>query len=467
MRVAIALFTRDLRVHDNPVLHAACHAATQVVPLFVLDTAILTGGSMSANRAVFLAEALADLDTQLRDRQGYLVVRSGSVVEEVERIVADLGVAEVHLAADASGYSHRREQALRARLAGQGCQLRVHANTITIVEPGAITPSGGGAHFAVFTPYYRRWAAADTRSPLTSPGRITVPPVGSEPLPSPEEMCSGQPSPHLPRGGETVGRHILRDWLAGPIHRYEHAHDDLAADGTSRLSPYLHFGCVSPTEALRVADRSTAGGEAFSRQLAWRDFHHQVLAARPDTTTADYRTRHDQWRRDDAAARAWRNGRTGYPIVDAGMRQLHAEGWMHNRARLITASFLTKTLYLDWRIGARHFLDLLVDADVANNQLNWQWVAGTGTDSRPNRILNPLRQAERYDPSGDYVRRYLPELQDIPGPAVHQPWKLDPPHRARLDYPDPIIDLRDGADYFRTARGKTSNVARVVPGGEQ
>ncbi|HSZ31130.1 MAG TPA: deoxyribodipyrimidine photo-lyase [Pseudonocardiaceae bacterium] len=467
MRVAIALFTRDLRVHDNPVLHAACHAATQVVPLFVLDTAILTGGSMSANRAAFLAEALADLDTQLRDRQGCLVVRSGSVVKEVERIVADLGVTEVHLAADASGYSHRREQALRARLAGQGCQLRVHANTITIVEPGAITPSGGGVHFAVFTPYYRRWAAADTRSPLTSPGRITMPPVASEPLPSPEEMCSGQPSPHLPRGGETVGRHILRDWLAGPIHRYEHAHDDLAADGTSRLSPYLHFGCVSPTEALRVADRSTAGGEAFSRQLAWRDFHHQVLAARPDTTTADYHTRHDRWRRDDAAARAWRNGRTGYPIVDAGMRQLHAEGWMHNRARLITASFLTKTLYLDWRIGAQHFLDLLVDADVANNQLNWQWVAGTGTDSRPNRILNPLRQAERYDASGDYVRRYLPELQDIPGPAVHQPWKLDPRHRARLDYPDPIIDLRDGADYFRTARDNTSNVARVVPGGEQ
>lgn len=135
--------------------------------------------------------------------------------------------------------------------------------------------------------------------------------------------------------------------------------------------------------------------------------------------------------------------------------------------RLITASFLTKTLYLDWRIGARHFLDLLVDADVANNQLNWQWVAGTGTDTRPNRILNPLRQAKRYDPSGDYVRRYLPELHGIPGPAVHQPWKLDPHHRARLHYPEPIIDLRDGADYFRTARDKTASITRVVPGGEQ
>ncbi|MGH3779738.1 MAG: cryptochrome/photolyase family protein [Pseudonocardiaceae bacterium] len=454
MSVAIALFTRDLRVHDNPALHAACRAATEVVPLFVPDKAIITGSSMSANRAMFLADALADLDAHLRDIDGRLVVRSGSVVNEVERIVSDLGVEEVHLAADVSGYSHRREQALRERLAGHNCKVCVHANSITVAEPGVLTPSGGGTHFAIFTPYYRRWVAASTRHLLQAPGRITVPPIATDALPSPEEMCSGQRSPHLPPGGETAGRRILHDWLAGPIQQYEQTHDDLAADGTSRLSPYLHFGCVSPTEALRAADRSTPGGEAFIRQLAWRDFHHQVLAARPDASTADYRTRHDRWRSDDAAAQAWRDGRTGYPIVDAGMRQLQQEGWMHNRARLITASFLTKTLYLDWRIGARHFLDLLVDADVANNQLNWQWVAGTGTDTRPNRILNPLRQAQRYYPTGDYVRRYLPELREIPGPAIHQPWELDPHKRINFDYPDPIIDLRDGADYFRTARDK-------------
>lgn len=425
MSVAIVLFTRDLRVHDNPVLHAACHAAAEGVPLFVLDTAILSGGSMSPNRAAFLADALSDL-----------------------------GAAEVHLGADVSGYSHRREQALRERLAGQGCRLRVHATTITVVEPGAITPSGGGAQFAVFTPYHRRWLAARRRGLLEVPHRVTVPAVATEPLPSAEELRPGRRSPHLPPGGERAGRGILRDWLAGPIDRYDQTHDDLAADGTSRLSPYLHFGCVSPTEAAHAANGSTPGREAFIRQLAWRDFHHQVLAARPEVASADYRARHDRWRRDEAAVQAWRDGRTGYPIVDAGMRQLHAEGWMHNRARLITASFLTKTLYLDWRIGARHFFDLLVDADVANNQLNWQWVAGTGTDTRPNRILNPLRQAQRYDPTGDYVRRYLPELRSIPGPAVHQPWKLDPHHRARLDYPDPIIDLHEGAERFRSARNK-------------
>ncbi len=455
MNVAIALFTRDLRVNDNPVLHAACDAATKVVPLFVLDTAILHGSSMSANRAAFLAGALADLDAHLREQGGHLVVRSGEVAKEVERVVADLGAGEVHLAADVSGYSQHREQALRDRLAGHGCRLRLHATTITVVEPGAIAPSGGGTHFAVFTPYYRRWLRAQRRRLLELPRRITVPPIATDPLPGPEDLCSGQPSPYLPPGGEAAGRRILSDWLAGPIGEYAQAHDDLAADGTSRLSPYLHFGCVSPTEAVQAADGSTAGGEAFIRQLAWRDFHHQVLAARPETASVDYRTRHDRWRRDEKAAQAWRDGHTGYPIVDAGMRQLRAEGWMHNRARLITASFLTKTLYLDWRIGARHFFDLLVDADVANNQLNWQWIAGTGTDTRPNRVLNPLRQAQRYDPTGDYVRRYLPELRDVPGPAVHQPWKLDPHQRGLLDYPDPIIDLHEGAERFHTARNRT------------
>ncbi|MDT7712170.1 MAG: deoxyribodipyrimidine photo-lyase [Pseudonocardiales bacterium] len=459
MRVAIALFTRDLRVHDNPVLHAACHTATQVVPLFVLDTGILGGGSLSANRTTFLAGALADLDAHLRKQGGHLVVRSGEVAKEVERVVTDLDAPEVHLAADVSGYSQRREQALRDRLAGHGCRLRVHAQTITVVEPGVITPSGGGAQFAVFTPYYRRWLQAQRRSLLEVPRRITVPPIGTDPLPSAEDLCSGERSPHLPPGGEAAGRRILSNWLAGPIGDYDQAHDDLAADGTSRLSPYLHLGCVSPTEAVHAADGSTAGGEAFIRQLAWRDFHHQVLAARPETARVDYRTRHDRWRRDEKAAQAWRDGHTGYPIVDAGMRQLRTEGWMHNRARLITASFFTKTLYLDWRIGARHFFDLLVDADVANNQLNWQWVAGTGTDTRPNRVLNPLRQAQRYDPTGNYVRRYLPELRDVPGPAVHEPWRLDPHHRAGLDYPDPIIDLREGAENFHAARKSRTGVS--------
>ncbi|MEW1738764.1 FAD-binding domain-containing protein, partial [Nocardia beijingensis] len=257
-------------------------------------------------------------------------------------------------------------------------------------------------------------------------------------LPDPGDLCAGPASPRLAVGGETTGRKLVRDWLSGPVEHYARDNDDLAADATSRLSPYLHFGCVSPVELAHRVDLVTEGGHAFARQLAWRDFHHQLLAARPSAAWSDYRPRAIRWRDDQQAVDAWREGRTGHPIVDAGMRQLRAEGWMHNRARLITASFLTKSLRVDWRVGAEHFLRWLVDGDLANNQLNWQWVAGTGTDTRPNRVLNPLRQAQRYDPDGAYVRRWIPELAHLPGARVHRPWReqVDP-----ADYPAPIIDV--------------------------
>ncbi|MGY2061316.1 FAD-binding domain-containing protein, partial [Nocardia gipuzkoensis] len=218
---------------------------------------------------------------------------------------------------------------------------------------------------------------------------------------------------------------------------YATASDDLAADVTSRLSPYLHFGCLSPIEILHHIDMDSPSGEAFARQLAWRDFHHQVLAARPDAGWKDYRPRPIRWRDDPHAVRAWQDGRTGFPIVDAGMRQLREEGWMPGRARLITASFLTKSLRVDWRIGAEHFRYWLVDADVANNQLNWQWTAGTGTDTRPNRVLNPLRQADRFDPDGEYVRRWIPELRHLDGASVHRPWRAG---ILAADYPAPILE---------------------------
>ena len=212
-------------------------------------------------------------------------------------------------------------------------------------------------------------------------------------------------------------------WLARGLAAYDRLHDDLAADGTSRLGAYLHFGCLSP---LELAERASGreGAEPFVRQLCWRDFYAQLLAARPEISHADFRPRGHRWRDDAGALAAWKEGRTGYPIIDAGMRQLAREGFMHNRARLLTGSFLTKDLYLDWRLGAAHFAGLLVDGDVASNSGNWQWVAGTGVDTRPNRVFNPISQARRFDPSGDYVRRYVPELAGIEGSAVHEPWKL-------------------------------------------
>ncbi|MCN9244827.1 DNA photolyase family protein [Streptomyces sp. RY43-2] len=454
MRVSVALFTADLRTHDNPVLVAALKDAERVVPLFVVDTGIRSTGFVVPNRAAFLADSLADLDAALRARGGRLVVRVGDVVEETCRVAAEAGAAVVHIAAGSSRYAARREERLRVELADSRRELRVHAASLTAVPPGALTPTGKDKdHFAVFTPYFRRWEGFSVRGVLPAPDAVPVPDVRSAGLPRAESLASGPASPGLPTGGESEARRRLRSWLAGPLSAYDDHHDDLAADATSRLSPYLHFGCLSPTELLhRARGQDNPGAHAFVRQLAWRDFHHQVLAARPDAADHDYRPRHDRWRHVTEEIEAWHEGRTGYPVVDAALRQLSHEGWMPGRARLLAASFLVKTLYVDWRVGARHFLDLLVDGDIANNQLNWQWVAGTGTDTRPDRVLNPLTQARRFDPRGEYVRRWVPELRNLDARMIHRVPHLDAAARADLGYPAPIVDLAMAAARFRQGR---------------
>ncbi|MGH4029216.1 cryptochrome/photolyase family protein [Actinomycetota bacterium Odt1-20B] len=462
MTVSIVLFTADLRVHDHPPLRAALDSSDAIVPLFVVDDAIAAGGFATPNRRAFLADCLADLDEGLRQRGGRLVVRSGELAAEVCRVAAEADAEAVHMAAGVSAYAHAREERLRRALAGDGRELHVHDAVITAIAPGALTPSTSGSdHFAVFTPYFRRWSAQPLRGALPAPRRIEVPEaIGSEPLP--RRADAGAVSPGLARGGETRARAALATWLRQGITTYEDLHDDMAGDATSRLSPHLHFGTLSAVEAIHRSRGGTGGGsgtgpDAFVRQLCWRDFHHQVLAARPDASVRDYRTRNDRWRGEEEAAdeiAAWKEGRTGYPVVDAAMRQLAHEGWMHNRGRLLTSSFLAKTLYVDWRVGARHFLELLVDGDVANNQLNWQWTAGTGTDSRPNRILNPVTQGKRYDPDGSYVHRWVPELKGLDGPHVHAPWNLEGLDRAQFDYPDPIVDLSESRARFLEARGK-------------
>ncbi|MFD5074742.1 cryptochrome/photolyase family protein [Streptomyces sp. NPDC058371] len=456
MNVSVVLFTSDLRLHDHPPLRAALDGPGEVVPLFVRDAGIDAAGFVAPNRLAFLADCLADLDARLRERGGRLVVRSGDVVDQVGKVVAEAQADEVHMAAGVSAYAHRREERLRAALEAEGCRLHVHDSVITAVPPGAVTPASSD-HFAVFTPYFRHWSRLHLRDALAAPRSVRVPDgVGSEKLPS-RSAVTGV-SEGLPAGGETEARKRLTAWLRDGIVSYEDRHDDLAGDATSRLSPHLHFGTLSPGELVHRARRAGgSGAEAFVRQLAWRDFHHQVLAARPAAAGADYRTQHDRWRSEASARQdveAWKAGRTGFPIVDAAMRQLRHEGWMHNRGRLLTASFLAKTLYVDWRIGARHFLDLLVDGDLANNQLNWQWMAGTGTDTRPNRVLNPVTQAKRYDPDGAYVRRWVPELAGLDGAAVHEPWKLPGLERAAYDYPEPVVDLADGLARFKHARGR-------------
>jgi deoxyribodipyrimidine photo-lyase len=436
-RTTIVLFTRDLRVPDHPALAEAAAVSVRVVPLFVLDDSFLRSDYARPNRVQFLLGSLADLDASLRAVGSRLVVRRGDPVREALAVAQATGAQAIFTSADVSAFARRRARRLAEGCAAHGVEYRAFAG-VTVVAPGALLPAGGD-HFRVFTPYWNRWRAVPLRARAPKPHRLVLPP-GLPPtaLPTLAELVTGATSLDLMRGGETHARVRLVAWCRGDVRQYAKRHDALDTEGTSRLSPYLHFGCVSPVE---VASRcpTTGAGEPFLRQLCWRDFHHQVTAAFPAIAQADYRPRGRRWRDDAELLEAWKAGRTGYPVIDAGMRQLAAQGWMHNRARLLTASLLVKNLGLDWRLGARHFLDLLVDGDIASNSGNWQWVAGTGNDTRPNRTFNPIRQALRLDPDGKYVRLWVPELSSVPGPRVHTPWALDPAERNRLEYCEPLV----------------------------
>ena len=433
---AIALFTRDLRVHDNPVLAQALHSADRVVPMFVLEPRLLR---RSPRRTAFLLESLADLDRSLRELGGRLIVRRGDTVTEVSRVARQTNAQSIFLAADVSAYAQRRELALRRALP----RLDIRALPgLFVLEPGEVAALGA-THYRVFTPYWRAWEHEPWRPLVDLPQRLVQPEVESDALPKPATSSRAVGPP----GGETAGRALLRRWLGGGLMSYSELRNQPAADGTSRLSAYLRFGCVSP---LETAIRSGAG--EFRRQLCWRDFYAQLLWANPHAQTEDMNPRRHDWDDNDEALAAWQAGLTGFPIVDAAMRQLQHEGFIHNRARMIVASFLTRDLNLDWQLGAAHFDRLLLDGDPANNSGGWQWVAGTGTDTRPGRMLNPARQAARFDPDGAYVRKHVPELAALEGKAAHQPSQRDAP-----SYPAPMIDHAEAVQRFR------NRPARIVP----
>lgn len=370
----IVLFNRDLRVHDHPALRAA-NARGAVIPLFVFDPSI----DAPASRMAFLADALRDLDASLTRLGAPLIVRRGNPTDVVREFDADA----VYASADFSPIATRREDALRpTTFPGVAC-----------VEPGAVLPSGGADFFTVFTPYWRRWAEhAGARPVVQAPRALQgVPGLRSEPIPT---ATSGWPT----------GRDMLKQ-LGARIGGYaDDGHDDLAGDRTSRLSPYLHFGCLSPREVMDAASKFGADGDALIRQLCWRDFYLQFFAASPQLVML---SREKLDGASQVALEGWKRGETGQPLVDAGMRQLLAEGWMHNRARMVTASYLVNELGIDWRHGAAHFMEYLVDGDVTNNTGNWMWVAHDKINQRPRPPMNPERQAKRFDPKGDYVRRYL------------------------------------------------------------
>jgi deoxyribodipyrimidine photo-lyase len=407
---SILWLRRDLRIHDHPALDAARTGADHLVPVFCLDDRLLHGRHSSGPRTQFLLECLADLDRSLRNRGSRLVVRHGRPEVEIPRLAKQTGADAVHFSADVSPFARARDRRVARAL---DVAWHEHPGTFAVDDLCSIRTTTGGP-YAVFTPFHRTWTQVPRRRRHGAPSGLPPLPPGLDPGSLPDLGALGlrqeveDPMP----GGEREARERLSRFVGNRAAAYGDTRNLLAGDGASRLSPYLHFGCLSPRE---VEERVESG--EFRRQLCWRDFYAHVLLHFPANAHTEYQARYRdtlRWSRAQTRFDAWCEGRTGFPLVDAGMRQLRREGWMHNRARLVVASFLTKDLGIDWRWGERWFMRLLLDGDEASNNGNWQWIASVGVDPQPpfRRILNPARQQARFDPDGAYVRRYVPELGD-------------------------------------------------------
>ena len=421
-------FRRDLRLGDHAALLEASKRSKHVLALYVLDDALLKPSG--APRVAFLHGCLKALDEQLGGR---LMLVKGDPVKEVVKAAREIGAAAVHVSADTGPYGRRRDAEVAKALAEHDIAWTETGSPYAIT-PGRITKPDGDP-YRVFTPFYRAWARHGWPRPADTGKSIVdwVEPPRSVKLPKSPSLKGME----LPEPGEKAALKRWHEFLDDGLETYDEDRDRPDRPGTTRLSPYLHWGCVHPRTLLAdIAGNEGAGAKALRGEFAWREFHADVLWHRPETARKNYDSRFDaiEYEKDDEAFQRWCEGRTGFPIVDAGMRQLLAEGWMHNRVRMIVASFLVKDLHLPWWLGARHFMKHLVDGDLASNQLNWQWVAGSGTDAAPYfRIFNPTTQGEKFDPSGDYVRRYVPELGAVQGKAVHKPQDVK-------GYPAPMVD---------------------------
>jgi deoxyribodipyrimidine photo-lyase len=450
MKTTIIWFRNDLRIHDHPALHAAAEESDRIVPVFICNDILLHGKHASANRNRFLLESLQDLAASLRDRGSDLVIRHGRPQEVLRSLAHETQAQRVHISDDFTPYARKRDELVASVLAQDGIEFCRFPGRLMVDDVQGIT-TGAGTPFKVFTPFWKVWARVDRRPVLPLPAVCPLPEgitVGT--LPALKDLTSeGTLSSDVAAGGEQAALRRLKTFLDDHINSYAAHHNDLGADGSSRLSPYLHFGCLS---ARTIEDQlgQGEGADAFHRQLAWRDFYQYILWHFPDNAHQEYQARYRQfgWSDDPALLDAWQDGQTGYPVVDAAMRQLKQEGWMHNRGRLIVGSFLTKDLGLDWRLGEAHFMHWLLDGDEANNNGNWQWIASVGVDPAPvfRRLYNPTSQQASYDPQGAYVRRYVPELANVDDAYLAEPWKMSDEQQQQAgciigkDYPAPVVD---------------------------
>ena len=427
-RTAVVWFRRDLRLHDHPALHAAVERFDRVVGLYVLDDALLAGRWASANRTWFLARALDELGHDLRARDGALAVVRGDPRALVVAFARETGAEAILASRDHGPYGRARDDAVASAANAAGIRF-LAGRGLLVHEPEDVHRDDGGS-YAIFSPFHRRWRELPIRAILDAPTAVPapsdVPGAASDRI----QLLLGETAPTadpdlLLEPGEAAARRRLASWAASSaLANYDEGRDRLSVDGTSRLSQDLRWGTLSAVEVVDRCGGADPGPTRFRSEIAWRDFYAHLLRHQPRVRRESYRREFDAvaWETDQTVIAAWREGRTGYPVVDAAMRQLRATGWMHNRARMVAASFLTKHLGVDWRVGEAEFMAHLVDGDPASNNGGWQWAASTGTDPQPYfRIFNPIMQGRRHDPNGDYVRRWVPELAGIDGDAVHEP----------------------------------------------
>jgi deoxyribodipyrimidine photo-lyase len=452
-------FRRDLRIGDNTALSAAARDGDGIVTVFVLDnhysndTHYGKDPNIGPARFRFLRESLEELGGRIAASGGRLLVRQGPAADALPRLLAETGASAVYANAEVGPWPESRDSGAAARLEAAGARLRLFPDAL-LVEPDALL-SGRGEPYALHAPFAKAWSLVEKKPPVAAPGpgRFAAPPVASIPLSRVRSWKDLAPIPGAPRGGEAEAERLLEAFTAR-LSAYAGERDFPALDATSRLSPHLHFGTISPRTILRevrAGEGLRPAANKFVSELAWREFFHHVLFHFPRVAGESFRRDMDdmEWNDDAESLATWREGRTGYPIVDAGMRQLSSTHWMHNRARMIVASFLTKDLHIHWRAGERWFEHELVDADLANNNGGWQWAAGTGPDAAPFfRIFNPSLQSKKFDPEGAYIRRYVPELARVPAGKIHEPWTMTEGEQREAgcrigtgrDYPAPIVD---------------------------
>lgn len=457
----IVWFRQDLRLHDNPALLAAAQRGA-VLPVYILDETGEGRWPMGGASRWWLHHALAALDAALRERGSELLLARGESGAVLRDLIRQSGADAVHWNRRYEPSAIARDAAIKEELGAAGVEVKSFAAAV-LFEPHTVRNKTGGP-FQVFTPFWRHCLTLEVAEPVKSPAGALQRPAKVPRLLRLDELGL---LPAVPwdaglraqwEPGEAGAAKRLRKFLSGAIERYAEERNLPDRDGTSALSPHLHFGEIGPRQiwsAVRALSRDTGvfpasrGAQVFLSEVGWREFAYHLLYHFPHTAERPLREEFARfpWRRDAGQLRAWQRGRTGYPIVDAGMRQLWATGWMHNRVRMIAASFLVKHLRLSWQEGAAWFWDTLVDADLAANTLGWQWTAGCGADAAPYfRIFNPILQGVKFDPSGDYVRRWVPELAQVPAQFIHAPWEASPLELSAAgvvlgrSYPHPIVD---------------------------